>query len=79
MLDMQAPAWPRHFGAHVPDKAPVPMPAREADQETASRAKQLSTFGTRMEQTLSSVCDAVINAAPDLDALDARYLKASCE
>lgn len=79
MLDMQAPAWPRHLGAHVPNKELVHMPAREADQEDASRAEQLSRFGTRMEHALSSVCDAVINAAPDLDALDARCVKAFCE
>ena len=63
----------------MPDKAPVPLPAREADQDKASRPEQLSRFGTCMERALSSVCDAVINAAPDLDALDARCVKTFCE
>ncbi len=69
---MQAPAWPRLLGAHVPNKLPVPVPVREADQDKARRPQQLSRFGARMELALSSVCEAVISAAPDLDALDAR-------
>ena len=69
---MQAPAWPRSVGAHVPNKAPVPMPAGQAGEDGMRRPEQLSRFGSRMEAGLSSICDAIIQAAPELDALDAK-------
>ena len=39
-----------------------------------SMPEQLSTFGARMKTALSSICEAVIQAAPELDALDAKYV-----
>ena len=72
MLQLQASAWPRCLGPHKPRKAPAPVlpgPAEENDMRTP---EQLSNFGSRMESALSSICAALIQAAPDLDALDAK-------
>ena len=71
---LQASAWPRCLEAHVPNKAPVPMPSGQGDEDHMSAPEQLSIFGKRMKAALSSICEAVIQAAPDLDALDAKYV-----
>ncbi len=48
------------------------MPAGQAGEDGMRRPKQLSKFGSCMEAGLSSICDALIHAAPELDALDAK-------
>ena len=69
---LQAPAWPRCQGAHVPDKAPAPLPSHETDEQHTQRPEHLSASGCCMERALAAVCSAVIGAAPELDALDAK-------
>ncbi len=71
---VQASAWPRCLGAHVPNKTPVPMPSGQAGEDHISAPEQLSSFGSYMKAALSSICEAVIQAAPELDALDAKYV-----
>ena len=71
---VQASAWPRCLGAHVPNKAPVPLPSGQAGEDHTRAPEQLSSFGSYMKAALSSICEAVIQAAPELDALDAKYV-----
>ena len=69
---LQAPAWPRCQGAHLPNKEPVPLPHHRADGQHTQRPARLSALGARMEHALAAVCSALIDAAPELDALDAK-------
>ena len=69
---VQASAWPRCLGAHIPKKAPVPMPSGQPAKDAVQTPEHLSHFGSRMKAALSSICEAIIQAAPDLDALDAK-------
>ena len=69
---LQAPAWPRGQGAHLPHKRPVPLPGHRADEQHTQRPARLSAAGARMERALAAVCSALIDAAPELDALDAK-------
>ena len=69
---VQASAWPRCVGAHVPNKAPAPMPSGQPAEDQMRTPEHLSTLGSCMKAALSSICEAVIRAAPDLDALDAK-------
>ena len=69
---LQAPAWPRCQGAHLPHKRPVALPSHRADEEPMQRPARLSALGARMERALAAVCSALIDAAPELDALDAK-------
>lgn len=75
---LQAPAWPRCQGAHVPDKALVPLPSHETDEQRTQRPERLSASGSRMERALAAVCSALISAAPDLDASDAKCALTLC-
>lgn len=50
----------------------MPLPAREADEDHMHRPEQLSRLGSRIERALAGVCSAISQAAPGLDALDAK-------
>ena len=56
----------------MPDKAPAPLPSHETDEQHTQRPEHLSASGCCMERALAAVCSAVIGAAPELDALDAK-------
>ena len=69
---LQAPAWPRCRGAHLSHKRPSPLPHHRTDEQHTERPARLSALGSRMERALTAVCSALIGAAPELDALDAK-------
>ena len=69
---LQAPAWPRCQGPHLPYKRPVPLARHKTDEQHAQRPARLSALGAHMERALAAVCSALIDAAPELDALDAK-------
>ena len=69
---LQAPAWPRCHGAHLLHKRPVQLTRLETDEQHMHRPARLSAVGSRMEGALAAICSALIDAAPELDALDAK-------
>ena len=71
----QAPAWPAACLQPCAAKAPRPMPASSSAgaQEPEGRPQTLTPAGAAMERALLAVSRALVAAAPDLDALDARH------
>jgi hypothetical protein len=69
----QAPAWPAPLGEHAAEKQPLPLP-RGPEQAAghSGRPGRLTALGVRMERCLLAAAAALTQAAPDLDALDAR-------
>ena len=50
----------------------MPLPHHRADKQHTQRPARLSALGARMERALAALCSALIDAAPELDALDAK-------
>ena len=74
VLAVQAPAWPASQGELPAEKALVPLPRGPEGGECSGRPESLTPFGEALERALLAVCDAVIAAAPELDALDSRHV-----
>lgn len=73
-VPVQAPAWPAPQGELDADKAPLPLPRGPDGELSSGRPKSLTPFGAALERALLAVCEAVIVAAPGLDALDSRHV-----
>ncbi|KAK9915864.1 hypothetical protein WJX75_005396 [Coccomyxa subellipsoidea] len=74
----QAPAWPAPQGELDADKAPLPLPKGPDGELSSGRPESLTPFGAVLERALLAVCEAVIVAAPELDALDSRIGDGDC-
>ena len=70
-----APAWPAVIGAHVPNKAPLPLPEGLRVSPAAAgraRAEGPTALGKALRHALERVAAALVAAAPKLDDLDGR-------
>lgn len=72
LATLQAPSWPINQGPLMPEKAPVPLPEAPHEEQESGRPQSLTPAGARLERVLLAVADALVAAAPDLDALDSR-------
>ena len=70
----QAPGWPSVSALFEVDKVPQPAqpgPSRELESHAEAGVK-LSESGAVLKRSVEAACQAVIDAAKSLDALDQR-------